>query len=145
VNYNDGDTQRRQPGPIRVEKAPAPAPTVVASTRSAYRSRRQMPAPPAPAERASAACKQVAAQAAAEVLAAGGWKWQALATEGRVADWWHAPEREGKELRVRAVAVCRRCPLQSDCLAWALACREDHGIWGGKTEEERRALQRRPA
>jgi Transcription factor WhiB len=143
VNYNDGDTQRRQPGPLRVEKTPGPAPTQVSSTRNAYR--RQAPARPAPAEHASAACKQVAARAAAEVLAAGGWKWQALATEGRVADWWHAPEREGRALRARAVVVCRRCPLEESCLAWALACREDHGIWGGKTEEERRALQRRPA
>jgi hypothetical protein len=143
MKYNDGDTQRRQPGPIRVEKAPGPMPTSVPSVRSTYR--RKAPAPAPPAGHATAACKQVADRAAAEVLAAGGWKWQALATEGRVADWWHAPEREGKELRVRAVFVCRRCPLQSDCLAWALACREDHGIWGGKTEEERRALQRRPA
>lgn len=41
-----------------------------------------------------------------------------------------------------AVAVCRRCPVQSECLAEALDQREEFGIWGGMTEQERRALRR---
>ena len=42
-----------------------------------------------------------------------------------------------------AKTVCRRCPVVSNCLAWALTAGVDHGVWGGYTEEERRALKRR--
>lgn len=41
-----------------------------------------------------------------------------------------------------AKAVCDRCPVVSDCLEWALA-HEDVGVWGGQSEQERRALRRR--
>jgi WhiB family redox-sensing transcriptional regulator len=44
---------------------------------------------------------------------------------------------------VEAKAVCRRCPVRRECLAWALASGQDAGIWGGLTEDERRALKRR--
>jgi WhiB family redox-sensing transcriptional regulator len=42
-----------------------------------------------------------------------------------------------------AKAVCHRCPVASDCLAWALGAGEDHGVWGGMDEDERRSLKRR--
>ena len=38
-----------------------------------------------------------------------------------------------------AKTVCRRCAALADCLAWAFEHGEDHGIWGGMTEDERRA------
>jgi WhiB family redox-sensing transcriptional regulator len=41
---------------------------------------------------------------------------------------------------VKAKAVCRRCPVSQECLAWALASGQD-GIWGGTTEDERRELR----
>lgn len=41
-----------------------------------------------------------------------------------------------------AKAVCRRCPVRSECLDWALRMGEAHGIWGGTTPEERRFLRR---
>jgi WhiB family transcriptional regulator, redox-sensing transcriptional regulator len=44
-----------------------------------------------------------------------------------------------------AKAVCHRCPVASDCLAWALATGQDAGVWGAMTEDERRAVKRRPA
>ena len=44
-----------------------------------------------------------------------------------------------------AKAVCRRCPVIDDCLAWALESGQDAGVWGGLSEEERRALKRRAA
>lgn len=44
-----------------------------------------------------------------------------------------------------AKTVCRRCPVVSDCLAWALASGQDNGVWGGMGEDERRALKRRNA
>jgi len=41
-----------------------------------------------------------------------------------------------------AQAVCARCPVVKDCLSWALDTGQTNGIWGGKTEEQRRALRR---
>lgn len=44
-----------------------------------------------------------------------------------------------------AKAVCRRCPVIGDCLSWALDSGQDAGVWGGMSEDERRALKRRNA
>lgn len=44
-----------------------------------------------------------------------------------------------------AKTVCRRCPVVSDCLADALDRGIDFGVWGGMSEDERRALKRRNA
>lgn len=44
-----------------------------------------------------------------------------------------------------AKTVCRRCEVQDACLAWALDAGQQSGIWGGLTEDERRALKRRNA
>ena len=41
-----------------------------------------------------------------------------------------------------AKAVCSACPVQSACLLYALQTRQDFGIWGGTTQEERQALRR---
>jgi WhiB family transcriptional regulator, redox-sensing transcriptional regulator len=41
--------------------------------------------------------------------------------------------------------VCQRCPVMTPCLRWALDLGQVSGIWGGTTEEERRALRRSPA
>ncbi|KPI18501.1 transcription factor WhiB [Actinobacteria bacterium OK006] len=43
----------------------------------------------------------------------------------------------------RAKAVCIGCPVQTECLAYALDNEIEHGIWGSMTERERRALLRR--
>jgi WhiB family redox-sensing transcriptional regulator len=45
----------------------------------------------------------------------------------------------------QAKSVCRRCPVIPDCLAWALESGQDAGVWGGLSEDERRALKRRNA
>ncbi|CAM5627767.1 WhiB family transcriptional regulator [Streptomyces griseus] len=42
-----------------------------------------------------------------------------------------------------AKTVCRSCPVQTACLEWALENGQDSGIWGGLSENERRALKRR--
>ncbi len=44
-----------------------------------------------------------------------------------------------------ARAVCRRCTVREECLQWALESGQDHGVWGGLSEDERRALKRRTA
>jgi WhiB family redox-sensing transcriptional regulator len=43
-----------------------------------------------------------------------------------------------------AKRVCASCPVQSDCLAWALRAGESAGIWGGTTPDERRYLRLKP-
>ena len=45
----------------------------------------------------------------------------------------------------RAKAVCANCVVQSRCLEWALSAGVEHGVWGGWSEEERRAARRRTA
>lgn len=33
--------------------------------------------------------------------------------------------------------------MRERCLEWALESGQDHGVWGGMSEDERRALKRR--
>jgi len=47
-------------------------------------------------------------------------------------------DREWRE--TKAKEICQTCPVQPECLEYALTIREPHGIWGGLTEVERRGL-----
>jgi WhiB family transcriptional regulator, redox-sensing transcriptional regulator len=40
----------------------------------------------------------------------------------------------------RAAVICRRCKVAAECLADALDNQIEFGVWGGKTERQRRAL-----
>lgn len=42
-----------------------------------------------------------------------------------------------------AKTVCRRCPVIDSCLTWALDTGQQHGVWGGTSESERRSIKRR--
>lgn len=53
------------------------------------------------------------------------------------------PEKDAREGAARA--LCRSCPVQRQCLEYALAVQEPHGIWGGLNELERRRLLRKRA
>lgn len=44
-----------------------------------------------------------------------------------------------------AKVVCGRCPVTEACLEWAIESGQDSGVWGGASEDERRALTRRRA
>ena len=44
-----------------------------------------------------------------------------------------------------AKRVCQRCLVMEPCLQWALDAGQDSGVWGGLSEDERRALKRRTA
>lgn len=44
-----------------------------------------------------------------------------------------------------AKLVCRSCDVREKCLEWALENNQDWGVWGGLSEDERRALKRRNA
>ncbi len=76
------------------------------------------------------------------------------------ADWWQAAAclEEDPELffpvgntgtaavQIEAAKeVCRRCEVVQTCLEWALDTGQDAGVWGGLSEDERRALKRRNA
>ena len=50
------------------------------------------------------------------------------------------PERGGSSRAARA--VCRDCTVRDECLRYALANREQFGIWGGTSERERRKLRK---
>ena len=76
------------------------------------------------------------------------WGWQFhAACRGADSTLFFAPnyfeKRHEKELReAQAKAFCRRCPVREECLEYALRIREEHGIWGGLNEMERRQLLR---
>ena len=41
-----------------------------------------------------------------------------------------------------AKQVCAGCPVRARCLVDAMTDWQDHGVWGGLSEKERRALRR---
>ena len=41
-----------------------------------------------------------------------------------------------------AKKVCKRCDVREACLQWALDAGQDHGVWGGLSEDERAELVR---
>ncbi|MGI8938310.1 MAG: WhiB family transcriptional regulator [Iamia sp.] len=49
--------------------------------------------------------------------------------------------RDEKAAReARAKEICRTCTVREPCLEYALKIRENHGIWGGFSESERRNI-----
>jgi WhiB family redox-sensing transcriptional regulator len=56
------------------------------------------------------------------------------------------PVGEGPEATAQADSakmVCFSCPVREECLTFALTTRQEAGIFGGLTEEERRRHRRR--
>lgn len=47
---------------------------------------------------------------------------------------------EKLEREQRAKMICAQCSVRKECLDYAIAIREQHGIWGGLNEAERKAL-----
>jgi WhiB family transcriptional regulator, redox-sensing transcriptional regulator len=41
-----------------------------------------------------------------------------------------------------AKTICNDCPVSKQCLEFALRTLQDYGVWGGRTEDERRAIRR---
>lgn len=54
--------------------------------------------------------------------------------------------RRALDMLATARAVCATCPVQFECLAYALTTLDthelDHGVWGGTTPEQRVRLRR---
>ncbi len=42
-----------------------------------------------------------------------------------------------------AKSVCTACEVADSCLKCAINTNQDYGVWGGMSEDERRALKRR--
>jgi len=55
------------------------------------------------------------------------------------------PSAGGTHIAEEAKAICKRCPVREECLEWALEHGEQFGIWGGRTERERRRIRQRLA
>ena len=45
----------------------------------------------------------------------------------------------------QAKSVCLQCTVTQECLDYALDTNQDSGVWGGLSEEERRAIRRQRA
>jgi WhiB family redox-sensing transcriptional regulator len=60
-------------------------------------------------------------------------------------DLWFA-ERGEEERQRQALGICAACPVRAACLAYVLSMPPQAGIWGGTTEDQRRARRKaRPA
>ena len=68
-------------------------------------------------------------------------KWREAALCAQVGgDLWY-PDKGGDA--GPAKRVCMACPVRAECLAHALTHDETHGVWGGQSAPERRALTKR--
>jgi hypothetical protein len=53
------------------------------------------------------------------------------------------PVSPAADLDPQVSAACARCPVQADCLDYAISRPEKHGVFGGLNEEDRAAVRRR--
>jgi WhiB family transcriptional regulator, redox-sensing transcriptional regulator len=75
---------------------------------------------------------------AARLIADGAWRLGA-ACRSADPDLFFPVSSTGKSLEqvAQAKAICARCLVQRECLAFAMRTQQFHGIWGGLTEQER--------
>jgi len=66
--------------------------------------------------------------------------------QSRAGSMWFKEDRTNAAARMmtlEAKAICSTCPVQSDCLTYAMDGRVDDGVWGGTTGKERKAMRRK--
>ncbi|MES5383886.1 WhiB family transcriptional regulator [Mycolicibacterium conceptionense] len=71
------------------------------------------------------------------ILARESWQADAACATADPEAWF--PEK-GANVSPAAKRICRTCPVIDECLEYALKHRERAGIWGGKSERERRQM-----
>ena len=68
------------------------------------------------------------------------WRLRA-ACAGRSPNLWFPEGGAGNSKATQeALAICRSCPVRTECAEHALTQPEHHGIWGGITETQRKNL-----
>jgi WhiB family redox-sensing transcriptional regulator len=77
------------------------------------------------------------------------WEWQeSAACRGLNSSQFYSPPGERREARRRredhAREICDGCPVRVECAQFALTIGEEHGFWGGMTDQDRVKLLRRP-
>jgi len=81
-----------------------------------------------------------------DLLDLGGPAWQGYAAcDEEHSELFYAPnyfETQGakKAREAQAKLICRGCPVLDGCREYALDTVEEHGVWGGLNERERRRL-----
>ena len=70
------------------------------------------------------------------LIGAPDWQLDSLCREHPEVNWF--PERG--ESSTDAKAVCARCLVQAECLAFALDERIEHGVWAGTSARQRRKM-----
>lgn len=73
------------------------------------------------------------------------WKDAGACHRPETPNWMFFPARGDTATLHAAREVCARCPVVEQCLDYALTIGVKVGIWGGKSERERRALRREKA
>lgn len=49
---------------------------------------------------------------------------------------------DSEDNAAEGLAICAQCPVRGECLEWALASRQDDGVWGGMVGRDRVRLRR---
>jgi WhiB family redox-sensing transcriptional regulator len=54
--------------------------------------------------------------------------------------WWDYDTGPTTAQNNKAIAICNRCPVRTECLTDAMDNKAEHGIWGGLTPLDRKYL-----
>ena len=52
------------------------------------------------------------------------------------------PDEKDRRAHQKAIAICKACPVQLECLVLALKRDEKNGVWGGASAAERHYIHR---
>ncbi len=86
--------------------------------------------------------QRLLADAGATRIVYGDWRDSANCLTTDPEDFFPIPANNARLLR-NAKSFCAKCHVQAECLELAITSGSDTGVWGGLSEDERRALKRR--
>jgi len=69
------------------------------------------------------------------------WLDAALCARSAHPEWWF-PTEDSAATNETAIGICSRCPVQTDCLDYAITNGIHQGIWGGQSAPARRRVSR---